>query len=542
MKKLFVIGLFLSFHSALFAQRDTSRTVVVTSAFKPSLKTTSKINFSGALPQPDEERPVLQYDVPAQNLSFTYQSPALQPLAANIDSVIAWRNTNFVKVGYGNYTTPYLQAGLSFGDGVNSVVNVNGRYTSSKGPLPFQSFSKTNLEALGIFSTADNRNEWSGKIFFDNNTQYQYGFVPDTLKFEKDQLRRAFTTFGGKATFRNKEENVLGIDYNPQASLTLFADNSGGKENNFIVSAPITKNVAKIFAVNVGFTADVTSYKADTVSVDNNLYYFTTNLQFKTPNFKVVAGFNPSWDNGVFSMLPNFTAEAKINEEKFILQAGWTGYFNKTTYQKLASINPYLNQPSFLLNTRITEQYAGFKGSAGSHITYNARLSYLALKNQPLFVNDTITGRSFNVVNEPDMKDIRLHGEVGYTQQEKFSLLAGATFNQYSSLSANAEPWGLLPLEITGALRWNIMKQLVLKSDLFFWDGSKYTTKYLESGKLSPAVDLNAGLEFALKPNLNLWMQFNNVFNNKYERWKQYPVLGFNVLAGVVYSFDKLSQ
>jgi hypothetical protein len=89
-------------------------------------------------------------------------------------------------------------------------------------------------------------------------------------------------------------------------------------------------------------------------------------------------------------MLPNFSAEAKINNEKLILQAGWIGYYNKTTYQYLSSINPWLQQPQFLLNTRTKEFYAGFKGSAGSHVTYDAKVSYMQMANQPLFVNDTL--------------------------------------------------------------------------------------------------------------------------------------------------------
>ena len=57
--------------------KDTlpNRTVVVTSAFKPTLKTTSKINFSAATPLPDSSKPVLRYDIPKQNLVFAYQSP-----------------------------------------------------------------------------------------------------------------------------------------------------------------------------------------------------------------------------------------------------------------------------------------------------------------------------------------------------------------------------------------------------------------------------------------------------------------------------------
>ncbi len=541
MKKIILVIGSIAFCNFLYAQKDTTRTVVVTSAFKPSLKTTSKINFSAATPLPDSTRPTLLYDVPAQNLTFVYQSPALKAMAANIDSAVHWVNSNFIKAGYGNYTTPYLQAGVSLGDGVNQVVTINGRYTSSQGSLPYQDFSKTDVEALGIFNQSTN-NEWSGKLFFRNNTQYQYGFLPDTLVFAKNDIKQSFTTFGGKAGLRNKTENAFGLSYNPTIALDVFTDTHGGRENNAVLNAPLSKTFGKIFAFNVGFTADVTSYKSDSGSVDNNLFYLTPAIQFKTPNFKLTGGFTPSWDNSAFTLLPNFTADIKINEEKFILQAGWIGYYNKTTYEALSGINPWLQQPRSLLNTRITEQYAGFKGSGGSHFTYNAKVSYLHMINQPLFVNDTITGKSFETVYEPDLKDIRIHGELGYTMQEKFSFIAGATFNQYSNLSVNEEAWGLLPIEINGALRWRVLKDVMLKSDVFFWDGPQYRNKAMQSQKLDPAVDVNAGIEFTIKPQLNLWLQFNNVFNNKYQRWNQYETLGFNVLAGVVYSFDNFNK
>src|SRR3954454_22021074 len=136
------------------------RTVTVTSAFKPILKPTSKINFNATTPAPDTTTHVLQYDVPTQNIIFSYLSPPLKPLAEKIDTNIHWENNSFVKAGYGNFTTPYLQAGVAMGDGVKSVINLHGKYTSSKGPIPFQQFSKTALDAIGIFSSPDNKKEW----------------------------------------------------------------------------------------------------------------------------------------------------------------------------------------------------------------------------------------------------------------------------------------------------------------------------------------------------------------------------------------------
>jgi hypothetical protein len=519
---------------------DTTRpgTVVVTSAFKPTLKQSAKINFSATPPIPDTTKPLLRYTVPSQNLFFSYQPIPLQPLALTLDTALNWRNENFIKVGYGNFTTPFMQAGFSFGDGRNSVINVHAKHVSSKGKKPFQEYSFTNADAIGIFNDLNN-NEWTAKVGFDNRTQYQYGYLPETLKFTKDSLLRRFTGITLQGGLRNRTVNTYGINYNPTIRMDIFNDNRNGKENNFVLNAPISKSIGQMFALQLGLTADFTKYTTNKVTISNNLFYLSPALQFNTPNFKLNAGFTPSWDNKIFSLLPNFTADIKMKDEKFVLQAGWVGYYQKTTYQYLSTVNPFLEQPNFLLNTRIREQYAGFKGAAGNHLVYNARASYMKIGNQPLFVNDTASGRKFEVVNESDLKAIRIHGELGYTVQEKFSLTTAVNFTQYSQLALNAKPWGLIPFEVTGALRWNVLKDLIIKSDVFFWDGPQYRNKALGSQKQKAAFDMNAGAEFTVLPRLNVWLQFNNIFNNEYERWNQYPVLGFNVLGGIVYSFGK---
>lgn len=241
-------------------------------------------------------------------------------------------------------------------------------------------------------------------------------------------------------------------------------------------------------------------------------------------------------------MLPNLTIEAKIKDENFILQAGWIGYFSKNNYQTLAAFNPYIQQPSLLLNTKIDEQYAGFKGSAGKHITYNARVSFLKFNNQPLFADASgaltvNNASSFNILYESQLQGLRLHGEIGYTDQEKLTFSSAINYTQYTNQQLYEKPWGLLPLELTGSVRYRITKELQLKSDIFFWDGPQYRSPTFQTQKSDPAMDLNAGAEFTVLPKLNLWIQFNNLLNDKYERWNQYEVLGFNVLGGVVYSF-----
>jgi outer membrane receptor for ferrienterochelin and colicin len=156
----------------------------------------------------------------------------------------------------------------------------------------------------------------------------------------------------------------------------------------------------------------------------------------------------------------------------------------------------------------------------------------------PLFVNDYANyGKDFLIRYEPSLKALQLHGEIAYTTGEQFSISAGLNINQYS-LQKELRAWGLLPLEFTSNLRWQILKDLWFKSDLWAWDGAQYLASNGQPGKSNPAFDLNAGVEFRLTKQLNLWLQMNNIFNDKYQRWNQYQSYGFNILGGIVFSFS----
>ncbi len=529
--------------SAVAVQDSSSpREVTITSSFKPSLRNAAKINFTAATPIIDTNRLPLLYNIPSSSLFFSYQPVAIKPVALYVDTTIDWKNDAYIKLGIGNFSSPYTECAIAFGDGKQTMFSLHGKYTSSQGKLAFQDFSKTGIDFLGNITTKGN-NEITTKAYWDNSVQYRYGYQPTTLVFTKDDLRQAFNTVGIELGLQNKLPNSFGITYHPQIKASTFFDNRSGNEISLLAKLPINKTFGRFLALDVSATADISSFKTqlvpNTLTISNNLFYVNPSIQFKTPNLKLNIGIQPTWDNQIFSLLPNVTAEAKINEEKFVLQAGWIGYVNKNTYQTLAGFNPYIQQPNALLNTKVSEQYAGFKGSAGKHFTYNAKISFLNMNNASLFINDTTLGHTqeFKAVFEPVLKAIKLHGEIGYTDQEKFTFIASANYTQFTKLNMYDKAYGLLPLEINGALQWKVFKDLMVKSDVFFWDGSHYQMQDLKSGKLNPAIDANIGTEFTVMPKLNVWLQLNNVFNNKYQRWNQYEALGLQVLGGVIYHF-----
>ena len=517
------------------------KVVTITSAFKPYLKNSVKVNFTAATPVIDSSKMDVTYSIPSQNLFFTYQPVPLKPLALPIDSGYIWQNKQYIKLGAGNFNSYLGEVGLSFGDGKNSITNLRGNFLSSTGNLPSQQAAKWGIDLLSIFNTRNNH-EWTTHPFYQNSTQYLYGYEPSTLSYQKDQLLQQFTTLGLEAGMQNKTANAMGIKYHPQITVIRFMDNHEANENNFILKAPINKSFGERFAFDLGVAMDLSTANFPLIPnplvLKNDLYSINTSFLFKSSNFKINVGILPSWDNQNFSLFPNLFAEAKVSDINLVLEAGWVGTYQKNTYRSLANFNPWISTlNNGLLNTKITEQYAGIKAASGDHLTYQLKVSLLQINNQPLFLNDKNDGKTFQVIFEPEMQAFKAHAELGYREKESLSVTAGVTYTQYSALLANAKAWGLLPLEATGSLKWKLLKDLQVKADLYVWDGNPYQDKALLTKKTNAVADMNLGAEFAVLPKLNLWLQMNNVFNTSYQRWNQYSVLGFSILGGVVYSF-----
>jgi len=524
------------------AQDTTKRkTINITSTFKPVLRDAVKINFNAAPPVLDTTKPHLTYNIPSQFLFLSYQPAALKPVALPGDSVISWVNHNYIKVGIGNVHQPFVKAGFSFGDGTTTFFNAFADEYTAKGSLPYQ---KNDLTAVGLAGTIKTKNnlEWDGRLGFRSDGYYLYGYRPDTLKFDKSDLQQRFQTFSGKLGLRNSIPTEFGLTYNPSLTVSVFSDNHSPKatETNTVLRLPLQKSIGKTFAFNLGFTADLTHYSLNNnsvSSVQNNLYYVSPALIYKTPDLTLQAELTPSWDRKAFNLLPNFLADISTKDKRLSFQAGWIGYYDKGSYQRFASINPWLAQPNALLNTRVQELYGGIKGSLSNHVTYSVKAGLAEYWNMPLFVNDSTDGKTFLIRYESNLQAFNMHGEIGYTVGEQFNATAGLTINQYARLQNELKAWGLLPLEFTTAMRWQLLKDLWIKADLWAFQGAPFRAEDGSAHYGGGGFDMDAGIEFRITRQLNLWLQMNNLLNDKYERWNQYQSYGFNILGGIVFSF-----
>jgi hypothetical protein len=541
MKYSILIAIVLTIGIVASAQDSTKgKEVNVTSQFKPTLKEAAKINFNATPPAADTTRPRLQYSIPNQNLALAFTPGSLKPLALEVDSGGKWENESYVKIGYGNFKTPFAQAGISFGDGRNAGLNLYAKHSSSKGDIPYQDYSSSQVDANAFIKTAKNL-QWNVRFGGQQDVYNKYGFEPKTLTFPEDSIKIKYQTWRGRINFHNITRTDLGLSYAPELKIDAFNDQLSNSESNTYINLPLQKTIGNSFEVDLAATANLSRYKPNKKDgMANNYFYVSPSLVYKTETININAGLRPAWDNSQFKLFPNFLAEFKVKDYPFSIQFGWTGYLRNSGFQYQANMNPWVWAPDSVRNTKIEERFLGLKGSVGDHFNYSAKLAYNIINNQPLFVNDTSGGKSFISLNESDLKMYSIGGELGYTIGEKFSLISNLSLNTFK-VRDNAKAYGLLPLEWKTNMKVEVLKDLYVNSTLYIFDGPWSRTK-AGNKNLPVATDLSAGLEFKVYKNIKLWMQFNNIFNKPYERWNQYPVYGFNFLGGVVFSFAQKSQ
>jgi len=522
------------------AQRDTGRksTIDITSSYKPVLRNAVKINLSATPSPADTSRPRLSYDIPAQNLFFSYQPIALKPLSLIHDTALDLGIRNYVKAGFGNFTTPYVKAGFSFGDGKTSLVNLYADHISSRGKIEHQNFREFSVKGIGSFFTATN--EFYAGAQFSQHEYNQYGYDHALYNLNKASVLRRYQDIAIRGGMRNTAVNDANFNYHPNAEAHIFSRGDVISESSLLLDAPVEKKFGESVSFKLDARAELNTYTIKASSSPkkvNNLYQIAPELVFYSDRFTFHGGVTPSWANGELSVLPNIYGEAQLQNNLLMVQAGWVGRFRKNSVRSLSAINPYIDDPMFLKDTKEVEFYGGVKATLGKHFSFNAKAAYISYTNMPLYVNNFGDGKNFVVVNESKMSNFLIHGDLNFVSQDKFTLTAAADVNTYAGFRDNDAAWHLIPIQFTSSFRWHAFKQVLIKGDLFTFSRvpalvGTNTKKILPGG-----TDLSAGGEFKITDMFSAWLDFNNILNSKYTRWNNYPVYGLNVIGGVIVHF-----
>lgn len=273
----------------------------------------------------------------------------------------------------------------------------------------------------------------------------------------------------------------------------------------------------------------------------------------------IVYGFDAENSDSNFYIYPAVTASYRLLEEFVIAYGGIEGELKQNSYQGFVKKNPFVSPTLIITPTdQQYDAYLGFKGQLLPNLSYNIKASYTAQNRLPLFKLNALNtfrndekayylGNSFEVFYD-DLKTLGLFGELNVDVNRNFTLGINAEVYGYDTETGNSA-WNLPDVKGSLFMDYQIGQKWYAGANLFYvgerQDFSTIAAQNVDAQDFLATVinldsyfDANAHLGHRLNDRLSIFVKAANIANNNYERWSNFKVQGFQVLAGATYKFD----
>lgn len=495
----------------------------------------------------------VRYDIRSVFAKTQYEVQPIQAANLRIVDPLTKLYRVYTRAGVGMYTSPFADLyinslrsrnggfGLSYNHyssagGVNNVIS-NGAFSENKAQL----WGKTFMGKHGLSGTAD----------YKRDVNHMYGYNPDRALLEGDQaltidsIRRQYQNIGGNIRFESYYDNLKKLNHVTEVSYYNFSNNNKSKEDNVKAAIQLSKQLNKeIVSAKVGL--DNNNYR-DSLGLrsGNTLLSFNPAILTSAAKYKMNLGLSTWAQFDDSSSKARFFPDVEFNyflvENVLTPYVGMTGGVSRNSYKALAARNPWISNSLDLMNTiEKIRIYGGFRGNMSATTSFNVAASYSSLENMLLFVNDTN-----GIQNE--FKAIYDYGsvtsflaELSFNRAAKFQLMVKGEYFIYN-MDREQRAWNMPNAKFSVNGKYNMIDKLYLTAD-FFVQSNRFAKVYDETNtealyNLGEIIDLNLGVEYRYTKRLSAFVNFNNIANQRYEKYYRYPVQGINVFGGFSFSF-----
>ena len=482
---------------------------------------------------------------------------------------------NYATIGGGNYGALNAELFVNQELGTNDYVGGMFRHLSSQGGIKDveldDSFYDTSVDLT--YGIREKELSWNVDLGYQNQIYNWYG-LPTGFGSSLNANDRANLIAGmnPQQSYNNiylgsKIEIEGSIIKDASVKFNHFSDNYGSTENRFYGKPSFELNISdKLVKTNV-----IVDYLNG--NFEKN-YSNTSAIKYGFANFGIAPSFamqHDDWtlnigvgvfysmdlenDNNKFLVYPQINASLKVVGDLMIFYSGAVGNLEQNTYSDFVNQNHFLSPT---LDIKPTDKkydiFAGLKGKLTNTVSYNLRASYVNERNKALLksndYNETNTnenyafGNSLQVVYD-DTKTISFYGELKADISEDVTFGLDGTFSSYTN-KFQAEAWNLPAIELNAKVDLNINEKWYAGAKVFFVGerkDQKLNTNIVYVVAPSPITidsyfDVNAHLGFKYSDRLTAFLRANNIANQAYQKWLNYPVQGFQVVLGVNYKFD----
>ena len=521
------------------------KVVTIVSAFKPQLKNVAKIGFLNATAVVDTNSVLLSYQVPSQNLSFQYQPIALVPRAIKIDSLNAIKQSANIKIGMGNYFNQFIQLEGALVDQKAQQHHVSILNESIAGPHPIQKWNSIGLNYNGSYSMNKNK-VLNTQVYFNQSNRYRYGLVPDSTILPLKNFEQKLTVIGANFSLINNQ--VASDEFNYAPILKFNHSNLINQANNLVIDlySPIMFSLKNSIKLHADFNFSYNQYnQVNRNSINNTIFQFDPSLELNKTQYRLNIGVRPTIANGDFALYPKIELTKKLKDTNYILDAGWNTSVNNNQLMQLIGQNHWISAPSSMPISSKENKYLNVQVTVSKRLNYGFNMALNDYRELPFFnqtkqMNNPIQeGLKFDVLFEKRAIAIELVGNLRYQFSDKILWKNNFKYIQFNLIRENTQAWGILPFEFNSQLNWVFNKKLLLDAAGQFWTGSKTSAGLGNAYQLNNTFVLNAGMQYTISDQWTFWGKGENLLDQQYQRWANYPSLGIQILAGIQYKFRK---
>lgn len=512
-----------------------SQEVTIISDYQARIEEANKITFVPQSPEAPIPDTNLNYSVPERLIELAYTPAELKPLGVPKEKPPKYRNS-YIKLGFGNRITPLAEVVYNESALKNTKVGASFYHLSSIGKRENQRFSDNQANAyvdhyVGMFKI-------SGDFSFNRDVHHFYGYDPDSFSFDAKDVRQRIRSFSGQAGFATAKENKADINFSQDFRFRQSTDIGSIKEWAFVGKTKFAKEIEKVNNLDAHFTFDINHIDFnDTVGYGRDIFDAGIKYTFNNGDWHLSGGVSLVYDDSIFYAFPDLYASKKLFEEKIIFYAGWQRRLEKNTFYSLVTENPFIyNAPFILQNSRVHDRFAGFKGTY-KLLSYDLRFSSKTVKNMPLFLNDSMDMKRFDVLYDQSLSMVNVHLGLAVDVNRNLNIGVATDFYIYDSGPNVERPWHLPTFNMNIFGRYNFKDKVLIQADLIAMAGAVAREQDGTIKTIKGVADISLEGEYRFSEYLSLFLQLNNIGSFNYERYLNYPSFGFIGIIGARLSY-----
>ena len=590
MKYLTLLIAFAVAAGSLMAQEDNNtleeQTVVIYNEYSPVLKDASRIQSLPVIADTVKVEPKFEYSV-TPTMYRTSFTPSKIPAATVKGEALKPLNTGLVKVGYGNYISPFAELYVNSKRQKNYSIGIAAQHHSSFGKIKnylnqkiYSGYDDSNIEAFGkkIFA----KSVLSGKVYFSSNGICYYGYDPkvygntDTINWDtfdyvdtRDEVeKQRFNRVGANMTFESQQTGRKHWNYKFDADYQYFFTKNKDYQHKVAVGANIGRSVKSIdYGLDLGFlynyNKDIILLPWDPNTKPSSIYndiIFNAKPYFKFENEKwnIRAGakliyleeHRTASKGQYFYVYPDVYAQLNISNT-LIPYISYGGHLQNNNLELISTINPFVSNHYTYYNTSYQhEANLGIKAIISKKVYLHINANYSHINNMGFFVNDTLKPlRNKFLMEYMDVDRVSAYAELSMRdlapgldimlKAHYYYYLKLADVNTHNAID-DARPWQMPDLDVSLRAAYRLTNKISFDVEGYFLNrcfAKEYVEDVMFAKKMKAVIDVNLFGEYKFDDNFSAFLYLNNIACQRYYIWNNYRAQGFNALVGLTYIF-----